>query len=374
MFEKTKITISAGIAPNARIAKIASNRNKPNGQFLVASDRTAIMSFMQDLPVRKLNGVGRVFERELDAIGIRSCGDIFVQRVYLAKLFGDKAFRFLMNCYLGLGRNRIQPAEEYERKSIGTESTFHDMGGKLELRNKLRDIAESLEKDLVRIQVQGRTLVLKIKLHTYEVFTRQVVPPKAVQKADDLYTYALPMLSKLGNEIPGMKLRLMGLRVTSLVSTKREGLDFFRVKRTLSDDQSGRGAKRKLKTVEDDGSVWEAWPEDSGEEGAASDYNSGLEALPDANETESIGDLEERNRRRKHGKEILPNPGVEKSVPEHELWDCPICSRPQPANDKQFNEHIDFCLSRNTIKEAVRNSSSPAMNVTDRLFMGFWAR
>jgi DNA polymerase kappa len=66
--EKTKITISAGIAPNAKIAKIASNRNKPNGQFRVADDRTTILAFMRDLPTRKVNGVGRVFERELDAM------------------------------------------------------------------------------------------------------------------------------------------------------------------------------------------------------------------------------------------------------------------------------------------------------------------
>src|SRR5271156_1853725 len=70
--EKCKITISAGIAPNAKIAKICSNKNKPNGQFRVPNDRTAVMSFMNTLAIRKVNGVGRVFERELDAIGVRT--------------------------------------------------------------------------------------------------------------------------------------------------------------------------------------------------------------------------------------------------------------------------------------------------------------
>ena len=127
---------------------------------------------MRDLPTRKVNGIGRVFERELDSIGIKTCGDIFAQRAYLSKLFGEKGFQFLMQCYLGLGRTKVQPAHEYERKSVGTETTFRDMGGKAELRDKLRWIAEELEKDLTRTQFKGRTLVLKIKLHTYEVFTR----------------------------------------------------------------------------------------------------------------------------------------------------------------------------------------------------------
>ena len=58
--EKTQVTVSAGIAANAKLAKICSNINKPNGQFTLPNDRTKIMAFMRELPVRKVNGVGRV--------------------------------------------------------------------------------------------------------------------------------------------------------------------------------------------------------------------------------------------------------------------------------------------------------------------------
>lgn len=92
VYEKCKITISAGIAANAKLAKICSNKNKPNGQWLLPSERTSIMTFMRDLPTRKVNGIGRVFERELDAIGVKTCGDIYAYRGCLSKLFGEKAF------------------------------------------------------------------------------------------------------------------------------------------------------------------------------------------------------------------------------------------------------------------------------------------
>ncbi len=117
IFEKTKITVSAGIAANAKLAKICSNINKPNGQYCLPSNRATIMAFMRDLPTRKVNGIGRVFERELDAIGVKTCGDIYAYRHYLSRLFGEKAFIFLMQCYLGIGRTIVRPAEEYERKS-----------------------------------------------------------------------------------------------------------------------------------------------------------------------------------------------------------------------------------------------------------------
>jgi len=369
--EKTKITISAGIAANAKIAKIASNRNKPNGQFRVASDRATILAFMRDLPTRKVNGVGRVFERELDAIGVKTCGDVYAHRAYLAKLFGHKAFQFLMQSYLGLGRTNVQPAEEHERKSVGTESTFREMSGKAELRAKLRRIAEELEKDLDRTQFKGRTLVLKIKLHTYEVLTRQVAPPKAINSADDIYTYALPMFSKLEREIPGMRLRLMGLRCTHLVSTKKGDVDFFGVRRLAS--MEGRSPLKRANTDEEG---WQIWPEEEFEQAARQERQEEMEEAERLSQEQqndevvsrtnlSQEEMEERNRRLKHGREIRPNPKTNDQLQKSptmkpEAWACPICGLPQPAQDREFNDHIDYCLSKQTIKEAAKASSTPA--------------
>lgn len=369
--EKTKITISAGIAANAKIAKIASNRNKPNGQFRIANDRSTILAFMRDLPTRKVNGVGRVFERELDAIGVKTCGDIYSQRAYLSKLFGEKAFQFLMQCYLGLGRIRIQPAEEYERKSVGTETTFRDMSGKTELRAKLRWVAEELEKDLARTQFKGRTLVLKVKLHTYEVLNRQAVLPKAVHTADDLYNFALPMMAKLEREIPGMKLRLMGLRCTHLISMKKSGIDFFGMQRMNpppETDQQHQPPNRTRSTVTDQQGEWEVWPDEAFEQAARQERQDDMNemellsqsaTLPSPNDHDP--DSEETSPRHKHGREILPNPPPKRDVRppvdvEDEFWNCPICARPQSADDKAFNEHIDYCLSKRTIKEAVKET------------------
>lgn len=342
--EKTHITVSAGIAANARLAKICSNMNKPNGQFVLPRDRVAIMSFMRDLSCRQVNGIGRVLERELASVGIKTCGDIYAQRQYLDRLFGQKAYEFLLHCHLGLGRTNIQPAEDYERKSVGTERTFRDLGDPALLREKLRRTAEELESDMRKAECKGRTLCLKVKLHTFEVLTRQVVPPKAVHLADDLYNYSLPMLAKLEQEIPGMKLRLMGLRCTQLVSTKKPDTRAFfglRPQRPKSagsgEDGSGSGIIRAGGEGE-----WQQWPQE------------------EANNPASGGNPAVDSPHRKHGKEIVPNPTKEQlpAAEEEELWDCPVCARPQPADERQFNEHIDLCLSRQTIRDTVQQDSA----------------
>lgn len=338
--QKTNITISAGIAANAKLAKICSNINKPNGQYVLPRDRASIMTFMRDLPTRQVNGIGRVLERELKEIGVNTCGDIYAHRQFLNPLFGEKTSEFLFNCYLGLGRTKIQPAEDYERKSVGTESTFSEMSDPIKLREKLRWTAEELEKDMKRAECKGRTLCLKIKLHTFEVYTRQAVTPRAVCLADDLYNYSLPILAKLEQDMPGMKLRLMGLRCTHLVSAKKpDTMAFFGFrKRNDSEEQVENGLKRKAS--DDDG--WEQWPEEEFDEPLGTD-------TPDETpeETESAPF-------RRHGKEIAPNPTRDDPPPEEEWWDCPICGRPQATDERLFNEHIDLCLSRQTIRDAVQ--------------------
>lgn len=341
VFERAKITVSAGIAANAKLAKIGSNKNKPNGQFYLPSDRQTIMDFMKTMPTRKVNGIGRVFERELDAIGVKTCGDIYAHRAYLAKLFGQKAFHFLMQCYLGLGRTKIQRAEESHRKSVGTETTFRELQSPDDLRGKLRYVADELEGDLKRTEFKGRTLCIKIKLHTYEVHTRQTTPPFALHKADDLYKYSLPMLEKLMTEIPNMKLRLMGLRVTHIISTKKPGIDFFgRV--------TAPATARPPASKPDES--WESWPEEEFEEAARQERNDEM------NELEQLSQEHDQHAHRV-AKEPLTAP-ISGTCSEQQ-WQCPICMLSQPPSDASFNAHIDFCLSRSTIKEAVKAITPP---------------
>ena len=337
ILETTKVSVSAGIAANAKIAKISSNKNKPNGQFRVANDRAAIMEFMRELPVRKVNGVGRVFERELGSIGIETCGDIYPQRALLTKLFGEKAWQFLAQCYLGLGRTKIEPVETYERKSVGTETTFHEIGNKDELRAKLQWVAQELEQDMARTQFKGRTLVLKVKLHTFEVLTRQTAPPRAVCLAKDLYNFALPMLAKLEKDIPGMKLRLLGLRCTNLVSTKKAGINFFGV----------AAVPRPASTEKPDSS--------------ATDHEIGAEeAFETAARQEIQDEMNDLEQLSQEAANLPDSEAVdESSEAQQPQWDCPICGRSQPADDRIFNDHVDFCLSRQTIRQVAQDADVP---------------
>lgn len=57
---ETGLTCSAGVAPNRLLAKVCSDINKPNGQFVLPNDRSAVVTFISSLPIRKIGGIGKV--------------------------------------------------------------------------------------------------------------------------------------------------------------------------------------------------------------------------------------------------------------------------------------------------------------------------
>ncbi|RCI02496.1 hypothetical protein CU098_001902, partial [Rhizopus stolonifer] len=151
IFEATQLTASAGIACNKTLSKICSDINKPNGQYYLPIDRASVMSFVKDLRVRKIPGVGRVTERVLEALGVKTCGDIYTHRAILYKLLSHTSFQFLLRSYLGISDTTLNT--HTERKSISTERTFSAMSEPNQLLEKLKELSISLEKDMEKAGV-----------------------------------------------------------------------------------------------------------------------------------------------------------------------------------------------------------------------------
>ena len=114
------ITISAGIAPNKFLAKIASERHKPDGQFVITPEMVG--EFVRKLSVKDIHGVGKVTAQKMNLLGIDTCADMqgFTLQ-QLLEMFGAFGERLYSLCR-GIDDRRIQT--ETERKSISVEQTF----------------------------------------------------------------------------------------------------------------------------------------------------------------------------------------------------------------------------------------------------------
>ncbi|XP_005722357.1 DNA polymerase kappa [Pundamilia nyererei] len=216
--QKTMLTASAGIAPNMMLAKVCSDKNKPNGQYRLPSTREAVMDFIQNLPVRKVCGIGKVSEKMLNALGISTCSHLGQQMALLSLLFSETAWHHFLEVSLGLGSTYIPRHEE--RKSMSTERTFKELSKVEEQLSLCRELCEDLAEDMKKEGLKGKTVTLKLKNVNFEVKTRAMTLPCAVATVDEIFAVAKDLLkTEIENESPQpLRLRLMGVRISAFAS------------------------------------------------------------------------------------------------------------------------------------------------------------
>ncbi|MDY0970698.1 DNA polymerase IV [Siccibacter turicensis] len=211
IYRETGLTASAGIAPIKFLAKIASDLNKPNGQYVITPE--AVPEFLKTLPLSKIPGVGKVSAGKLEEMGLRTCAD--VQNSDLAQLlkrFG-KFGRVLWERSQGIDEREI--SSERQRKSVGVERTLaediHDWAQceaiiEQQLYPELERRLASVKPDLL-IARQG----VKLKFNDFQLTTQEHVWPK-LNKEDLIATARKTWDERRG----GRGVRLVGLHVTLL--------------------------------------------------------------------------------------------------------------------------------------------------------------
>jgi DNA polymerase-4 len=171
IYQKTSLTASAGIGPNKLIAKIASDLNKPNGQYEIAPDD--VPAFMAALPVRKIWGIGAITEQKLQQRGIATCGDLQrYTRIQLQEIFG-KFGAELYDLSRGTDDRPVEPHRE--RKSLSNEETFAiNLETLAACEERLEELFADLMADLA--QKENSRVVTKIFLKLkFADFTRTTV-------------------------------------------------------------------------------------------------------------------------------------------------------------------------------------------------------
>ncbi|GAB4853426.1 hypothetical protein Ancab_017617 [Ancistrocladus abbreviatus] len=220
VFEEIGLTCSAGVAPNRLLAKVCSDINKPNGQFVLPNDRTAVMTFISSLPIRKIGGIGKVTEHILrDVFEINTCEEMLQKSGFLCALFSQSSSDFFLSVGLGLGRTDAPQVKM--RKSMSNERTFSATDDEALLYQRLGELAEMLSADLKKEGLHGRTLTLKLKTGSFEVRTRAVTLQKYICSTEDIFMHASKLLKA---ELP-ISVRLIGLRVSHFKEEKSGSSD-----------------------------------------------------------------------------------------------------------------------------------------------------
>ena len=209
--DELRLTASAGVAPIKFLAKIASDLNKPNGQYVITPE--TMPAFIKTLPLAKIPGVGKVSAAKLESMGLRTCAD--VQNSDLAMLlrrFG-KFGRVLWERSSGIDEREVN--NDRLRKSVGVERTLAEDIHEWDACEAI--INEQLYPELERRlrQVKPDLLIarqgVKLKFNDFQLTTQEHVWPKLSR--EDLVATARKTWEE---RRAGRGVRLVGLHVTLL--------------------------------------------------------------------------------------------------------------------------------------------------------------
>ncbi len=211
IFQKTALTASAGISFNKFLAKIASDYNKPNGLFVIKPHRAE--AFVDELPVAKFHGIGKVTAEKMHKMGINIGADLKkIEEKELVKLFGKMGYYYYQ---IARAIDMRLVSADGTRKSLGAENTFDtDLYTLAEMQNGLEPIANEVWRRIERANIYGRTVSLKVKFNNFETITRS---KSAFQIIKDKLFFEKIIEDLLENIFPiSLGVRLLGITISNL--------------------------------------------------------------------------------------------------------------------------------------------------------------
>ncbi|TJY61918.1 DNA polymerase IV [Sinimarinibacterium sp. CAU 1509] len=204
--DELKLTASAGIAPNKFLAKIASDWNKPDGQFVIKPAQ--VSAFLTALPVGRIPGVGKVMDAKLEALGIRTVGQLReLERPVLEARFGRYGGR-LYELARGVDEHPVVPDRPVQ--SISSEDTLAEDQPLAALAPLIERLAQKTWEASRKTSRVPRTVVLKLKTGDFRNLTRSLTPSTPPDSAAVLAQIALALCNRV--DLPeSTRYRLVGV-------------------------------------------------------------------------------------------------------------------------------------------------------------------
>lgn len=211
---RTGLNASAGISVNKFVAKIASDINKPNGQKTISPEE--VIPFLEGLDVKKFYGVGKVTKEKMYGLGIFTGKDLKERTLeFLEENFGKSGTHYY-NIVRGIHNSQVKSSRL--QKSLAAEHTFSEnISSEIFMMQRLEEIAEEVEKRLLKRKLAGKTITLKIRYSDFSIQTRSKTVPLYLASKDLILDVVRELLYQ---EIMKDSVRLLGISISNLNNEK----------------------------------------------------------------------------------------------------------------------------------------------------------
>ncbi|MGV2947913.1 DNA polymerase IV [Acinetobacter sp. AGC35] len=211
IFQATGLTASAGVAPNKFLAKIASDWHKPNGICVIKPSQ--VQGFIQNLPLKKIPGVGKVTQEKLKSLNLETLGDLQqIDEALLIQHFGKYGRRLFLYAQ-GIDERPVEV--ERERQQISKETTFDDDLHLNQCRPYWEPLLGQVWQSLQKKQLSARGVTVKLKLKNFQVMQHSKSFKQVLRSPQEL-AQALNLLLDDLHIAPQMQFRLIGVGVYQL--------------------------------------------------------------------------------------------------------------------------------------------------------------
>lgn len=217
IFQTTGLTASAGVAPNKFLAKIASDWHKPNGICVIKPSQ--VRRFIQDLPLKKIPGVGKVTQEKLKSLNLETLGDLQqIEEAILIQHFGKYGRRLFLYAQ-GIDDRPVEA--ERERQQISKETTFDDDLYLPQCQPYWQPLIAQLWQSLEKKQLSARGVTVKLRMKNFQTMQHSKSFSQLLRSPQEL-EQALHLLLQEMHITPQLQFRLIGLGVYQLAARETE--------------------------------------------------------------------------------------------------------------------------------------------------------
>lgn len=213
--DELQLPASVGVAPLKFVAKIASDYQKPNGFVVV--DESEVESFLGQLEIARLWGVGKVMQAKLASFGVKTVGDIRrLGQPFWKERFG-RSGNHLWELANGIDDRSV--VTDYRAKRIGHERTFHqDIADDGFLDAAMAFLSEQVARRLRNSRRRSRHVAIKYRLHDFKTYNRNASLPEPTDSTEKISEQARRLLGEMRGRYPA-PIRLIGVSVGTLTAS-----------------------------------------------------------------------------------------------------------------------------------------------------------
>ncbi|CAD8159025.1 unnamed protein product [Paramecium pentaurelia] len=369
IFLATQLTASCGVGPNKMIAKLASEINKPNGLHIVEQTPSAVLNFLEKLPIRKIPGIGNITEQILIGLNFNICKDVRDRADELYVIFTPKTFEYIFYSCWGVSRN--YHVEFEDQHSISCQRTFSSISTQREFEDKIDYIAEILAEEMQSEEKVGNHLTLIIKTSKFEIRSKSLQLNQYTNQSKQIAIYGKQLLKIMQLDEP---IRLLGLKMSSLANEKqiqKQSIStYFKRQIDKSNGQENlvpsiKGSKSHQISDENDSINKIQLPQ---QDQSKPDILSDDEASSISNQI--LSGVNSKS----HQSQQQQQQYQQKQQAQPKSFRCPICNKEIDCkgNNTVLNKHIDRCITQQNViveqsDESNRNFSGSKNKVPSKI-------